>query len=670
MHLHVSGTTPSGFTRAPAARKIGARHLLPSFLRRRTPQLSSPLCFGTSERNVLEEIPMSRSLVLISVLLFAAQVSATQRLGSGSVEGIVVRWGAGDPLSEVDVELARIEGTSAFPLGSLTYPPGEMSPGLILRPTYPNPSDLLRTRTTSDGKFSFPSLPPGTYRLLAAKAGGMYHPAEYGQYHPRGRGYNFPLSDGQVMRGVRLEMAATGSISGRIVDEDGSPAARAQVLLFESSWQSGRARLGLKQSAVTDDRGEYRLYFLPPGRYFIGARSEDLRKRTTSFRRYGQDAGTETLAEASVVMRTNESGQPVEETFVTVYYGGNTDPSSARPVIVASGTAVNGADILLTAGQPRAFRIRGSIVDANGAPAPQVAVRAIPHIWSPSIIAPGISSDAEGKFEIVGMPPGVYAIRGSGSAAGVSLNAISHVEVRDANVEGVRLVLNAGATTTGTIILEGRAASAQSPDISTLRVRLVPDHPMFPAGTGGAVTGNSFTVTGIHLGDYRVSVNPLDRVASGPPYSPLPAIPPALQNVYVKSVRMGGEDVLERGVHLAGQPPREIEVVLGINGGIVQGTVIDQRQQIVPNAVIALVPPPTLRSRIDLFRSALSDINGKFRLIGLAPGEYRIFAWKYVEEGRWYDPQFLSTVDTRARSLRVSEGGTETIELPVLPEEP
>ena len=130
---------------------------------------------------------------IVGLLILAMQISAVQR-GTGSVEGVIVRWGTGDGLADVDVELARVQGTPNSPLGPLTYPPGDNSPGLLLRPTYPNPADLLRTRTRTDGRFSFANLPAGTYRLLAARAGGMYYPAEYGQHHPRGRGYNFALA--------------------------------------------------------------------------------------------------------------------------------------------------------------------------------------------------------------------------------------------------------------------------------------------------------------------------------------------------------------------------------------------------------------------------------------------------------------------------------------------
>ena len=608
---------------------------------------------------------MSRAFIA-GVLLLAVQISASQRASSGSIEGIVVRFGTSDTLSDVDVELARMEGTAAFPLLPLTYPPGDMGPGAVVRPTYPNPADLLHARTRTDGKFSFSNLPPGTYRLLAARAGGTYYPAEYGQHHPRGRGYNFQLSEGQSMTNIKLEMAATGSISGRILAPDGTPAARVQVMLFESSYQSGRRLLGLVQSAVTDDRGEYRLFFIPPGRYFIGARSEDPRKRTISFRRYGQEAGTETLTEAPVSVSTTDTGDVIEETVATMYYGGDTDPGSAQPIPVTSGSPVNGIDILLTAGQPRAYRIRGIVVDQNGLPAPQATVRAIPRIWSPSLIAPGTSTDANGNFEIRGVAPGPYYLRGSRSAGGMATSAVSLLEVSNQNAEGLRLVLSTGAIIPGTIVLEGRTESGQIPDITEMRVNLVPENPQLLSGNATALKGNAFTITAIQPGDYRVSVGPVMRVSTGPPYSPLTPVPAALQNTYVKSVRMGGEDVLERGVHIQGQPPRDMEIVIGVNGGIVQGVLVDRRQQPVPNAVVAIVPAPTLRMRTDLYKSTMSDGNGRFRMLGLAPGDYRLFAWEYIEEGIWFDPGFMSSVEIRGKSIRISEGTSQSIELPLL----
>ena len=147
-----------------------------------------------------------------------------------------------------------------------------------------------------------------------------------------------------------------------------------------------------------------------------------------------------------------------------------------------------------------------------------------------------------------------------------------------------------------------------------------------------------------------------------------PPVPAALENLYVKSVRMGGEEVLERGVHLKGQPPGEIEVVIGVSGGILQGTVADRRQQPLPNAVVAIVPAPTLRRRTDLYKSALTD-GGRFRLVGLAPGEYRVFSWDYIEDGIWFDSEFMSSIETRGKSIRISEGATESVELPVLLED-
>jgi beta-lactamase regulating signal transducer with metallopeptidase domain len=194
-----------------------------------------------------------------------AQTAAPVSLTPNSIEGMVVRLGSDEPISDVDVELRRVEGTPAVPLGPLVLPPGNFSPGAVVRPTYPNPTDIANLRTKADGKFVFTNLKPGLYRLQAARAGGAYFPAEFGQRNPKGKGYDFQFVEGQSMRDVKLHMAPTGSIAGRVVDAEGQPAARVRVMALEATYSLGERTLGIIQAVQTDDRGEYRLFWLPPG---------------------------------------------------------------------------------------------------------------------------------------------------------------------------------------------------------------------------------------------------------------------------------------------------------------------------------------------------------------------------------------------------------------------
>ena len=66
-------------------------------------------------------------------------------------------------------------------------------------------------------------------------------------------------------KNVRLEMVPVGSITGRILDVDSRPVGHAAVLL----------RLHL-----SNNHGEYRLFSLAPGRYYVAVRLEDLTRRS------------------------------------------------------------------------------------------------------------------------------------------------------------------------------------------------------------------------------------------------------------------------------------------------------------------------------------------------------------------------------------------------------
>ena len=61
-------------------------------------------------------------------------------------------------------------------------------------------------------------------------------------------------------------------ISGRVLDEFGEPVADAMVNAMRSAWTAGRRKLQpTGRSAQTNDLGQYRIYGLPPGDYYVSA---------------------------------------------------------------------------------------------------------------------------------------------------------------------------------------------------------------------------------------------------------------------------------------------------------------------------------------------------------------------------------------------------------------
>ena len=135
-------------------------------------------------------------------------------------------------------------------------------------------------KTGQDGKFSFKELKAGKYRLVTARVGGMFYPAEYGQHDARQRGLSFPIREGEAAKDFRIEMMQTGSIAGRVLDEDGEPMGHVFMMALEEQYREGERFLNMIQSVATDEHGNYRLYWLAPGSYYVAAVYEDQQRRT------------------------------------------------------------------------------------------------------------------------------------------------------------------------------------------------------------------------------------------------------------------------------------------------------------------------------------------------------------------------------------------------------
>lgn len=642
----------------------------------------------------------SLQIALLLVLLQTAPLP--QAPAAGSVEGIVVRLGTTDPIAGVDVELSRVEGTAAAPLprGAAEVFATALVGAGNNRALVPAAiaTEVQYVKTGEDGKFAFRNLKEGKYRLVSVRIGGMYQPAEYGQRNPQGRGFNFPLAAGQEFKDARLEMAPTGAITGKITDENGQPIGHARVSALAPRVENGRRYLTVVEAVHSDDKGNYRLFWLPPGRYYVAARLEDLSRRTVGVVTVppGRMTSNDEASTPILSRRPVAFGEMENITTGLVYYGGVLDPDRAKPLELLAGETFAAADIPLGIGKMPAWHIRGTVLNSNGQPAKGAGLRAIPRQWSPNVQVLIGTAEPDGSFELVGAVQGSYAVfattlappvlteaqRAALAAMGLDARVVQGVtdelgyvavDVGTGDVSGIKFTTIRGVGLSGRVAIEGRPVTPQGdPDLAKIVVTVrrdpnilfmpdpmipLPLPPVAPGATilpqrpvNGQVSANGTFSILAGLGDFRVDV------------AGIPA------NSYVKSIRMGNVDIMSGGLQVNAPPDNPIEVVLGTDGGEITGTAINDRLELMTNVIVALVPEsPLLRRRFDLYRSATTDYAGKFRLRNIPPGTYKVFSWEYVESDAWQDAQFLQPYETSGKLLTVREGSTQETQVKVTP---
>src|SRR6185295_20365352 len=160
------------------------------------------------------------------------------------------------------------------------------------------------------------------------------------------------------------------------------------------------------------EQGEYRLFWLLPGSYYVAAKVEDLEKRTIPSDQIPPGRrGSYLRAEVPLVMRHMlPSGEVVEDAFAVVYNGGVLDPAQAQPIDVRPGATSTGIDIPMAAGRLRSHHIRGLVLDAGGQPAKGASVTAIPRQFAADVLMLRGSTDNKGVFDLEGAVPGGYSL--------------------------------------------------------------------------------------------------------------------------------------------------------------------------------------------------------------------------------------------------------------------
>ncbi len=577
----------------------------------------------------------------LAVIALLAQNGVTQPLPPNSIHGSVVKAGTSTPLSKAIVEVHA--DSASGPVVSSTV-------------------------TDSDGRFLFRNVRPGRYLLVVARSAYVR------------RLLAVIVGDGQDTPDAQVAMTSTVAISGRISGTSGEPIGNVEVQALKPSYPDGRRVLTPVQSVRSDDRGEYRLFWLPPGRYYVNATHPTAQDRpglvTANFAGNffggggpGGPAGLrmvrgtgEPAAEAQALAAVSEDRPPTDR-YVPVYFPGTIDEQAASAIDLKSGADVAGVDIPLA--PVHAHHVRGVVI--NGATG-QVAQYAGLRVANEDAPAGGPGGgpgggldgggdaqiDPDGSFDLT-LFPGSYTLIGT---AGTGVGYVS-LQVRDADIDGVQIVALPAFNIPGRIVSDGGA----NPDLEKLRISLRRDVAVQTSSSSYSLPrpDGSFVVEATP-GDFRLSIAPLLNSILAPPFL---SVPKSLETAYVKSIRLGDVDVLNGGLHVDRPPASPLEIVIGTNPGVVDGTVLDESQSGTAGATVALLPD--VRRRFDLYRATITDSSGRFHLDHVPPGDYRAFAWEEVSDGAWQDPEFVRADENRGTPVHVGEGTVVAIRLTAIP---
>lgn len=553
---------------------------------------------------------MFRVVLSFVVILTAAGQTAIPGNGSasrpGAVRGTIVGAG-GEPLRKAEVQL-RSAGAGG---------PSSRMPQAERQSAWTHTTD-------ASGAFSFDAVSPGTYTLTVQRNG--YVRSDGAGRTGRGSSASLTVAPGQEITGVTVKLSPHSVIAGKVTDEDGEPVAFAAVQVLRERWTNGRRQFVPMSGGTTNDLGEYRVHGLIHGHYYLTV--SDNRRSPTPF------GGSVRRADGAPDMN-----------YAPLFYPGVVDMAQAVPVTLAPGQEMRGADFQLR--KVPTFRVRGKVLDVSGKPAMYTAVMAMPAEggWA-GVRAMGVVRRADGAFEIAGLQPGSYNLvvqrgGGRGDRDAPRGTARMPVQVGNRDLEGVIVQMQSALDINGTIRVAGEGVQ-----LGSARVMAEPlegTGPGFGSGETQTKPDGTWFVHGLAPGKYRFGV-------AGLP-----------QGTYVKSVSVGGQDITA-GASISASASG-VEVVLGTDAPEITGAVTKADKQPMPNATVVLVPEMSRREQYWLFRTTAADQNGSFRLAGFPPGQYSVYAFENIEDGQWYSPEFLKSVDGKGSTVTLKEGSRETVQV-------
>ena len=246
--------------------------------------------------------------LLLALSAYAQKNSKPPKEESCSVSGIVMKMADSAPLRKARVVLRSVD----------------------------DPKRTVGAVTNAEGRFALKDVESGRYHLNVTRVG--FVASEYGQRKPDTLGAVLTLRAGQDLKDLQFRLIPAGVISGRIYDDDGEPLPSVEVSAVRQVYSEGKRTRASAMSATTNDLGEYRLYGLAPGRYFV----------SSVYPRWNRGDGPD-----------DESIDEEKEGYAKLYYPGTADVAKAGPITIKAGEEDSSIDILMS--KVPVHQVRGNV---------------------------------------------------------------------------------------------------------------------------------------------------------------------------------------------------------------------------------------------------------------------------------------------------------------------
>ncbi|QOY88100.1 carboxypeptidase regulatory-like domain-containing protein [Paludibaculum fermentans] len=462
--------------------------------------------------------------------------------------------------------------------------------------------------TEGDGQFLLRALPAGRYRISVTRPG--YAPMNYGARRPDAPGQIITLGANENKSGLIIRLPALGEVSGTITGLSAAamnPTVTARPVEGTISNYFGRG-------GTVDRSGDYQIDGLIPGRYrlsvgytvlprlelFPANANVDLNRRYTSYYPSTLNFHEAVLVEikpGDELAGFNIAAQVPAEAMLGIRILWPKDVAIPKP---APGTSL--ATLILQT------RPTGILEDL--------------YVGGQSIMA----GDERPVYR--SLVPGRYTLSGTVQLQGRCYSAREEVSAA-AGAPTVELPLQPCIDLRGRVRISGAPAlpakltvslrSLESAPVNLDRSTLQPD--------------GSFVIPGVPAGRWALALSPL------PPGG------------YLKSVTLGKLDVLDQPFLISPATPARLDILIGANGAEVSGHV----QEGIATIILA-APDDAAASIPSRYATTSVDEQGNFRLTGLHPGAYRIYAFDDIEPGAWLDANFLAEYRAAGTPVQLKEG--------------